>query len=123
VLAECDRKLARHRAALEAGGDPTLVAGWMAEVQAQRAATLAQARKATGNRRMSKEEIHTMIAALGNIRLVLADADARDKAEVYQKLNLHLTYQPADHAVIAEAQPSATMSELCPRGDLNPHAR
>jgi site-specific DNA recombinase len=111
VLADCDRKLARHRAALEAGADPTLVAGWMAEVQAQRAATLAQARKATGHRRMSKEEIRTMIAALGNIRLVLDDADPRDKAEVYQKLDLRLTYQPGAHKVQAEANVG-----LAPRG-------
>jgi len=62
VLADCDRKLARHRAALEAGADPQLVAGWMAEVQAGRAAALAQARKATRNRRMGKDEIHPMIA-------------------------------------------------------------
>jgi hypothetical protein len=35
---------------------------------------------------MSRDEIHTMVAALGNIRLVLADADPRDKAKVYQRL-------------------------------------
>jgi site-specific DNA recombinase len=27
-IAECDRKIAQHRAVLEAGGDPQLVAGW-----------------------------------------------------------------------------------------------
>jgi hypothetical protein len=33
VLADCDRKLGRHRAALEAGADPTLVTAWIAEVR------------------------------------------------------------------------------------------
>jgi hypothetical protein len=67
---------------------------------------------------MSMEEIRTMIAALGNIRLVLADA--RDKAEVYQKLDLRLTYQPAAHKVQAEAncRPGTPWGyESCPRGD------
>ena len=35
-LAECDRKLASHRAALEAGADPALIAAWTADVQRRR---------------------------------------------------------------------------------------
>jgi site-specific DNA recombinase len=35
--ADCYRKLGRHRAALEAGAAPTLVAQWSREVQAERA--------------------------------------------------------------------------------------
>jgi hypothetical protein len=31
-IAECDRKLDRHRAVLEAGDDPKLVATWSLEV-------------------------------------------------------------------------------------------
>ena len=33
-LADCDERLAKYRAALDAGADATVVAGWMAEVQA-----------------------------------------------------------------------------------------
>lgn len=36
VLADCERKLTRHRAALEAGADPALVAAWSREVQRER---------------------------------------------------------------------------------------
>jgi site-specific DNA recombinase len=36
-IADCDAKLRQHRAALEAGSDPQIVTGWMAETQAQRA--------------------------------------------------------------------------------------
>ncbi|WP_406673909.1 recombinase family protein [Nonomuraea sp. N2-4H] len=35
-LAESDRKLGQHRAALEAGADPVIVAGWMREEQSHR---------------------------------------------------------------------------------------
>jgi len=34
VIAECDRALERHRAALEAGADVQLVTGWITETQA-----------------------------------------------------------------------------------------
>jgi hypothetical protein len=44
AMAECERKLARHRAALEAGADPALVVAWSREVQRQR--TVAEARLA-----------------------------------------------------------------------------
>jgi len=43
-VAECDRKLARHRAALEAGADPAVVTAWIREVQAARAEAEAQLR-------------------------------------------------------------------------------
>ncbi|MEV6126238.1 hypothetical protein AB0M05_05330 [Streptomyces violaceusniger] len=36
VIADCDAKLATHRAALEAGADPTLVTQWIAETQTRR---------------------------------------------------------------------------------------
>ncbi|MFE4832076.1 hypothetical protein [Streptomyces sp. NPDC056672] len=37
VVAECDAKLATHRAALEAGADPALITQWITETQAHRA--------------------------------------------------------------------------------------
>jgi site-specific DNA recombinase len=40
-LADCDTKLGRHRAALEAGADPKIVTGWIAEVEAERRPLLA----------------------------------------------------------------------------------
>ena len=44
AIAECKRKLARHRAALEAGPDPALVVAWRQEVKQQR--TVAETRLA-----------------------------------------------------------------------------
>ena len=34
AIAECDAKIAQYRAALDAGGDPSLVAGWISETTA-----------------------------------------------------------------------------------------
>lgn len=58
VVAECDAKLSRYRDALEAGTDPQLIAAWTREVQARKAEALANARKTTGQRRMSEDEIN-----------------------------------------------------------------
>ncbi|HEU0088614.1 MAG TPA: recombinase family protein [Pseudonocardiaceae bacterium] len=119
VVQECDQKLARYRKALEAGTDPTLIARWTAEVQAQRAEALARSRKGSGRDRMTKQEIQALVDALGNIATVLAQADPTDKAEVYRQLGLRLTYQPAEHLVRAEAHldPHGWGYGLCPRGD------
>ncbi len=104
VIAECDTKLARYREALEAGTDPKLVAQWTAEVQAHRAEALSRSRQVTSQRRMTKDEIRAMLKPLGPIPDVLADAEPRDKAEVYQNLGLKLIYEPGKQLVRAEAQ-------------------
>ena len=70
-----------------------------------------------------REEITSLVTALGDLIQVLRDADPADKAEVYSQLGLTLTYHPEDKRVIAEARPETIMYVgKCPRGDLNPHA-
>ncbi|GIH21411.1 hypothetical protein [Rugosimonospora africana] len=119
IIADCDQRLARYRAALEAGTDPTLIARWTSEVNATRAAAQTQMRTASeGTTRMTAEEIGGLIAALGNIIAILSDADPADKAKIYSGIGLRLTYQPGQNKVIAEAKPSAIMYEgSCPRPD------
>lgn len=123
IITNCDQRLARYRAALEAGTDPALIAQWTAEVNAARAAAQAQLRAATGsNTRMTADEIESIVTALGSIIKVLRDADPADKAKIYAGVGLHLTYEPGQKKVIAEAAPPAIMYEgSCPRGDSNPH--
>jgi site-specific DNA recombinase len=64
-----------------------------------------------------------MVAALGDVRAVLADADPREKGDVYRRLGLRLTYRPGDRTVRAETSldPHSWGYGSCPRGDLNPH--
>ena len=35
-IEDCESRLAKYRAAMDAGADPVIVAGWMAEVQGER---------------------------------------------------------------------------------------
>ncbi|MFD0884120.1 recombinase family protein, partial [Streptosporangium algeriense] len=105
-ISECDRKLAQHRAALEAGADPVLVTQWMAETQAQRAAAQAQLRQTGARRRMTREEINTVMNALGDLVQVMQEADPVDKAEIYAQIGLRLTYRPQKRLVEAQIVPS-----------------
>jgi site-specific DNA recombinase len=113
TIAECDRKLARHRAALEAGADPALVVAWSHQVQQQR--TIAETRLVTltnrhsTNRRMSRDDIHTLVHTLGGLLNALCHADPADKAEVYRELGVHLTYDHAERTVLAETRPTSSV--------------
>lgn len=112
---------AEHRAALGAGADPVLVTSWVKETQAKRAAAEARLKRpAGGRRRMTREEITDLVTALGDVIQVLKDADPADKAEVYSRLGLTLTYHPQDKRVKAETRPDSIMYVgACPRGELN----
>jgi site-specific DNA recombinase len=108
VIADCDRKLARHKAALEAGADPALVAAWSQQVQRDRATaetTLVAVGRRGAGRRMTEEEIRTLVEALGGMLAVLKEADPADKAEVYRQLGLKITYQHEERVALAEVQP------------------
>lgn len=119
IFKECDAKLARYRAALEAGTDPALVARWTTEIQARRAEAAAHPRQTTAGHRMSQQDIRSLVEALGTIHTALAHAEPDDKAEVYHHLGLRLTYEPGTRLVRAEAHlnPHGWGYGSCPRGD------
>ncbi|MEW2592664.1 hypothetical protein AB0893_19855 [Micromonospora aurantiaca] len=119
IINECDAKLERYRAALDAGADPAVTA-WIAQTHAERARAEADLRTiaSTTPRRMSRGEIRALVTALGDITTVLRDAGPADKAEVYRQLGLRLNYQPETQTVRAEVDLSAHRGvyRLCPRG-------
>jgi hypothetical protein len=45
------------------------------------------------------------VTAPGDLVLASRDADRADKADVYRRLDLTLTYHPKEKRVLAEAQP------------------
>lgn len=114
VIADCDSKLATHRAALEAGADPALVSGWIAETQA-RGAKAAAVLTSTFERpaRMSREAIGELVRSVSDLAAAVRQAKAEDKAEIYRLLGLRLTYAPNNATVLAEIAP-------CPTNDKTP---
>ncbi|MGW3897681.1 hypothetical protein ACWD6L_21085 [Micromonospora profundi] len=119
IITECDAKLERYRGALDAGADPAVVTGWIAQAQAERTRAEAELRAIAGStpRRMSRAEITALVTALGDITTVLREADPSDKAEVYRQLGLRLNYQPETQTVRAEVDLSAHRGAMvCVRG-------
>jgi len=103
-IAECDRKLAQYRAALNAGASPATVAAWIAETEAEKACYVLAMRAATTRTRMTESEIRAIVDKLADIALVLHDADPDDKAEIFRQLGLKLTYHPGRHLVQAQVE-------------------
>jgi DNA invertase Pin-like site-specific DNA recombinase len=103
-IAECDRKLAQYRAALDARANPVTVAGWIAETEAEKAGYALLTRKPEARSRMTEQEIKDIVEKLANIGRVLTDADPDDKAEIFRKLGLRLTYHPGSLLVKAQIE-------------------
>ena len=81
------------------------------ETQARRALAEARLRKpAEQPRRMTQDEITALETEMGAVMLALRDADPADKAEVYGRLGLTLTYLPDEKRVSAEARPAQIMT-------------
>lgn len=83
TVADCDRRLARHRAALEAGADPALVARWTRDVQSERAAALAQLQSSATRvaRRLSQRVCGLQQADADNDLGAGSPADGAERAE------------------------------------------
>lgn len=108
-IADCDQRLAKYRQALDAGADAAVVAGWMAEVQGERLRAERELRASVPGEKLTKDEIRRLVLALTDIAAVLATADPKDKAEIYQELGVQVAYDPAKHLVSVTAGPCTTV--------------
>jgi site-specific DNA recombinase len=104
-LNDVDQHLGRYRQALDAGADPKVVAGWIADAQARRAEAERLLRRSSEPERMTRDEIEAIIATLGGVFATIRDAHPEDKAEIYGRLGVQLTYHPAKKLVVVEACP------------------
>jgi hypothetical protein len=77
-LAECDRTLPQYRAALDAGGDPAVIVGWISETEAARALYKSAVMPDLGPA-MSRDEIAALVESLADLPALLRDADPADK--------------------------------------------
>ena len=104
LLADCDRRLARYRAALEAGTDPTVVGQWIAEVTATRqAAETSLHQLAAAPDPVSPEAIRRALEAVGGLAAALDGADPGLRAQLYQEVGIEGTYDPHARIVAVRA--------------------
>jgi site-specific DNA recombinase len=119
-LGECERNLSRHRAALEAGADPAVVAEWIKEEQAQKAAIEHRLRRMPvgRTRRLDGDQLAATLRDLGDMVKVLGRADPAHKAKIYGSLGLRLIYRPAQRKVLVTASGDQDHMgyQRCPRG-------
>ncbi|HEX8344406.1 MAG TPA: recombinase family protein [Actinoplanes sp.] len=118
TITDCDTKIERYRAALDAGSDPTLVAGWIRETSTVRATAAAALRLSTAPpQRLNDVQIGAIVEGLGSLLEVLRGADPRDKAELYSRIGLRMTYKPGAKTLKAEIVSTdlGRVLTVCPR--------
>jgi hypothetical protein len=104
-IEDANLKMARYRAALDAGGDPEEIGKWIAEAKAQRLRAEAERRQATSRTALTRQQVQELIEQCADIAADLRDADPADMASTYRKLGLRLTYHPERQLVRAAACP------------------
>jgi hypothetical protein len=100
-------KMARYRAAIDAGGDVEEIGQWINAAKAERLLAVAALCATPPSACMTREEISAIVERFTSIAAVIRDADPADKAEIYREINLMLTYEPEEQIVRAQAHLSA----------------
>jgi hypothetical protein len=104
-VSEYDAKIAKYRAALEAGADPKLVTTWIAEAQAARQRAIALRPKPSPQDdeilRLTARDLERILDQLGDLVAALRSADPEQKLDLYRALGLQRTYQPDTRTVHA----------------------
>ena len=107
-----DRRVRRQarpvRKARDAGADPLVVSGWIAQVQADRARATADFDHHSNatpqpTRWRTREQISELVAGIADAISVPTEADPADKAEAYRQLGVRLTYHPDTQTVGVQA--------------------
>ncbi|MEW1778722.1 recombinase family protein [Streptomyces sp. NPDC086777] len=129
AIKDCERRLSRYQAALEAGADPAVVTQWINAAQQDKEAAQQKldALPALTRKKQSPldaQQIREITDSLGDIAQRIHTADADKKGPLYEALGITISYEHAKRTATVRSRPSSPYRQwLCPRGDLNPHAR
>ncbi|MEU6718683.1 recombinase family protein [Nonomuraea sp. NPDC046802] len=119
-LSKCDRKLSRYRSVLDAGGDPIEIFSWINEIKNERARLEEEQRTVPAVQPTSVAEIRSMIEEIGYLVRLIGEADSGDKAELYMRLGLKLTYYPEKQYLEARIEPEPSRRHsVCFRARLH----
>ena len=105
VIGECEAKMARYQAAIDAGGDIHEISRWINKTKTERLAAEAMLRGTShAPARMTRDDIAALVHRTASVTAALRNADMQDKADLYKELNLRLTYEHVTGIIRAEAQ-------------------
>jgi hypothetical protein len=113
------KQLSRPERAVVRRADPSVVAAWIAEVQAERVTAERSLAQLLPQQPVSATELREIVEELADIPAVLAAADPELRARVYADLGITLTYRPAADLVTVAAVPSR-VRKCVSEGGLNP---
>ncbi len=129
AIKDCERRLARYQAALDAGADPAVVTQWINEAQrgkdaAQKKLDAHPAVTRKNQIPLDARQIRQITESLGDIAQRIQTAAAEKKGPLCDALVITISYEHATRTATVRSRPSSPYRQsLCPRGDLNPHAR
>src|SRR6202050_5633684 len=87
----------------------------MSEVEGER--VIAEAELAsTGKEAISENDVRRLVESLGDMAGVLADANPKDKAEVYAGLGITITYNLNSGKSLLKHDPRSVCNRVCRRG-------
>lgn len=105
LIATYDAKIARYRAALDAGTDPVLVTSRIAETRSERDKALESIEQAETEHEpinsLGVDEIAAILDQLGDLVKALRQEEPGQIQEVYRTLGLQLTYKHDEQTVHA----------------------
>ncbi|WP_433684002.1 hypothetical protein [Nocardia sp. CA-119907] len=102
---EAEAKLERHRAAIEAGVDPTILVDAMNAAQAEKAIAQSELDNLPRVVPLRAVELHKLIDSLGDIAAVLDAGRPSDRARIYDALDLQIRYLHTEMAAEVAAIP------------------
>ncbi|MBW3556964.1 MAG: recombinase family protein [Actinobacteria bacterium] len=106
LIRECDRKLDRYRALLEAGTEPGVVAGWISEVEGERRraqAVVHAATRETVDAIATAAEVRQVVEELGGLVGLLDVSEPKLRSRFYEEIGFTGTYDPNTRTVEALA--------------------
>ncbi len=106
-IADCDRRLANYRGALDEGNPPNVVLKWIREVEAERLAAQRELDGTTETDPMTDDEVRALVHLVKQGLIGLAKAPPAQKAAMYATMGLRLTYDPEPDTLDIEARPDA----------------
>jgi site-specific DNA recombinase len=105
VLADCQRRLDRYRAALEAGTDPAIVQQWIAEVTATRTAAEVQLRDShIAPDGLTPDQVRVLLEQAGGWSRPSTAATQHYAPELYEELGINGVYDPDRHTVHVQVE-------------------
>jgi len=111
-LDEIDQATRNLVSAMEQGTDPAVVQPRIAELRAERSQTVSELAAIERPDRLTSADIAALLAELGGMEGVLADALPAEKADIYASLGLRLQYRPDQRTVEATADLDRVLSRV-----------